>query len=256
MPVPVDADGICVSHGIRRAADACAAYVTPSHQYPLGVTLTAPRRVELLQWAHTSGAWIIEDDYDSEFRYASRPLAALQGLDTAERVVYIGTFSKTLFPSLRIGYLIVPPSLLDAVAEARAGTDRFGPSYEGPLTDFIADGHFARHLRRMRLLYQERRDALIQAVREIAPPGLVLGTSDAGMHVVGWLPDGISDRELATHTATAELETLPVFHYTLRHPQPDGLVLGFAGFSPRALRDAVQRLAMAIEQYSRQRRRP
>lgn len=249
VPVPVDADGLQVSEGVRRAPHASAAYVTPSHQYPLGVTMTAPRRLELLHWARTSNAWIIEDDYNSEFRYASRPLAALYGLDDTERVVYIGTFSKTLFPSLRIGYLVVPPSLIDIIAGARMDSERLGPSYEGPLADFIADGHFARHLRRMRLLYQERRNALVRAAQESAASHLTLAVSDAGMHVVGWLPEGLCDRTIAADAATIGLEVLPLSGHTLHHKLQGGLILGFAGFSPPALREGVKQLAAEIERH-------
>jgi GntR family transcriptional regulator/MocR family aminotransferase len=164
--IPVDAEGLCVAHGELSAPEARMAYVSPSHQYPLGVTMSLPRRMALLAWARRRGAWIAEDDYDSEFRYAGRPLAALQGLDTAGRVIYIGTFSKVLFPALRLGYMVVPAGTVEAFAAARALSDRHppGPS-QALVAEFLAEGHFARHIRRMRTLYAERQAALVSATR-------------------------------------------------------------------------------------------
>src|SRR5262249_4356701 len=146
--------------------DARLAYVAPSHQYPLGVTLSLPRRLALLDWAQRGDAWVVEDDYDSEFRYTGRPLAALQGLDRTGRVLYLGTFSKVLFPALRLGYLVVPPDLVDAFTAARAATDRQAATLtQAVVTDFIDEGHFLRHLRRMRTLYAERQEVLLRAAR-------------------------------------------------------------------------------------------
>ena len=167
VPVPVDDEGLDVATGIARCPRPRAVYVTPSHQYPLGMTMSAARRLKLLDWAHGSGAWILEDDYDSEYRYESLPIAALQGLDRDSRVVYIGTFSKVLFPALRVGYLVVPADLVRRFAAVREATDIFPPTLnQAVLADFIDQGHFARHLRRMRQLYRERRSVLVQALRE------------------------------------------------------------------------------------------
>ena len=161
VPVPVDAEGLDVSAGEALAPRARLAYVTPSHQYPLGATLSLARRLQLLNWAGRAGAWILEDDYDSEFRFAGRPLAAVQGLDTEGRVLYAGTFNKVMFPSLRLAYLVVPPALVDAFVAARALSDGCPPALtQAALADFIEQGHFAAHVRRMRAIYQERRDAL------------------------------------------------------------------------------------------------
>lgn len=152
--------------GVARAPDARLAYVTPSHQYPLGVTMSLARRLALLEWAERARAWVLEDDYDSEYRYAGRPLASLQGLDRAGRVCYIGTFSKVMFPSLRLGYLVAPPELAAAFAAARTIVDRHAPTVEqAALADFIIEGHFARHIRRMRALYAERQALLVEAAR-------------------------------------------------------------------------------------------
>jgi GntR family transcriptional regulator/MocR family aminotransferase len=249
VPVPVDESGLSIVEGVRRAPQGRVVYVTPSHQYPLGVTMTAARRLELLRWARASGAWIIEDDYDSEFRYASRPLASLQGLDDSGRVVYVGTFSKTLFPGLRIGYLVLREALVDALAAARYRANRHGSSIEqATLTDFITNGHFTRHIRRMRLLYQERRDALLQEARTIVSPHLEIGPADAGMHVVGWLSGKRSDREVAARAAAVGLEVTPLSQYAMRKSTRGGLLLGFAAFPPRALRKAMVTLATIINE--------
>ena len=167
VPVPVDGEGLDVAAGIARSPQARAAYVTPSHQYPLGMTMSASRRLQLLDWAQRSGAWIIEDDYDSEYRYESLPVAALQGLDRDSRVIYIGTFSKVLFPALRLGYIVIPADLVGRFAAVREAMDIFPPTlYQAVLADFLGEGHFGRHIRRMRLLYRERRAALVDGPPE------------------------------------------------------------------------------------------
>ncbi|GER91925.1 hypothetical protein KDW_60870 [Dictyobacter vulcani] len=165
IPVPVDEQGINVEAGRQLGPNARMAIVTPSHQFPTAVTMSLGRRLELLEWSREAQSWIVEDDYDSEYRFSGRPLQALQGLDRNGRVIYIGTFSKVLFPSLRLGYLIIPPALLPAFMAARRLIDVHTPLLEQlALTDFITEGHFARHLRKMRLLYLERRNTLVAAL--------------------------------------------------------------------------------------------
>ncbi len=165
VPVPVDHEGMNVEEIIRRGPNARAVYITPSHQYPMGSTMSAARRMLLLNWAVRTGAWIIEDDYDSEYRFGSRPIAALQGLDTDARVIYVGTFSKVLFPALRLGYVVVPKDLIPAFSAARDAADVFSATlYQALLTDFIREGHFGRHIRRMRMLYMSRRKSLVKAI--------------------------------------------------------------------------------------------
>src|SRR5919199_1055258 len=165
--VPVDSEGLDVAAGARLDPGARLIYVTPSHQFPLGMTMSLPRRLALLEWAGRAGAWVMEDDFDSEYRYEGRPIASLQGLDDDGRVVYIGTFSKFLFPSLRLGYIVAPPVLVDAFLAARAMAGRHSPSVEQAiLTDFIEEGHFGRHIRRMRTLYAERQAFLIEALEK------------------------------------------------------------------------------------------
>ena len=190
VPVPVDASGIDVSEGIRLAPDARVAVVSPSHQYPAGVTLSATRRMALLNWARSAGSWIVEDDYDSYFRYAGRPMSALQGVDRAApqqaHVIYVGTFSKTVFASLRLGFCVVPDSLVDAVVNARAVADRNSPIIDqAALAEFITAGHYERHLRRLRLICQERYQAMRLHFARVLGDQVVLSPVSAGTHVLG-----------------------------------------------------------------------
>ena len=246
--VPVDRHGLDVAAGERRAPEARLAYVSPSHQFPLGVTLSATRRLELLRWARRARAWVLEDDYDSEYRYASRPLASLQGLDEDGRVVYIGTFSKTLFPGLRLGYVVAPAGTETAFRAARAAADGHSPSHEqAVLADFIGAGHFVRHVRRTRALYLERRDALQDAVSRRLGGVVELGLAEAGMHLLGWLPLGVDDARVSAALADAGVEAPPLSRYALRPLERGGLLLGYAGFSDRALRAAVDRAAPVLE---------
>ena len=244
VPVPVDSEGLRVDVGRKRCPDARLAYLTPSHQFPLGVTLSLERRLALLAWARSANAYVIEDDYDSEFRFHGRPLAALQGLDEAGRVIYVGTFSKTLFPALRLGYLILPPGLIDTFLAARAYTDVHAPLLEQEaLADFIADGHFGRHLRHMRALYADRRATLLRALE-----GLPLEpyASDTGMHCIGWLPRGSDDVAVAEAAARHHVDVTPLSRFSLvRSPRP-GLLLGYAGVDVAAIRAGVARLARAL----------
>ena len=211
IPVRVDHDGINVGEIIRRGRDARAVYVTPSHQYPMGTTMSAARRMLLLNWAMRSGAWIIEDDYDSEYRFATRPIASLQGLDMDGRVIYVGTFSKVMFPALRLGYVVVPKDLVPAFSSARDAADIFSSTlYQAVLTDFIREGHFARHIRRMRMLYMERRRALVNAIQiQMGDMTEVIG-AEAGMHLVALLPRGINDLEVSGKAAQRGISAIPL----------------------------------------------
>ncbi len=198
VPVPVDAEGLDVEEGLRRSPSARAIYVTPSHQYPLGMTMSAARRLRLLDWASRQGAWILEDDYDSEYWFTARRPSSLHGLDADARVIYLGTFSKVLFPALRLGYVILPEDLVSAFTAAREEADICASTLtQAALTDFIREGHFARHLRRMRTLYAERRLALLAAIADRLGPDYDLLHAEAGMHLVLVLPDGLSDVVIA-----------------------------------------------------------
>jgi GntR family transcriptional regulator/MocR family aminotransferase len=245
IPVPVDEEGLDVSAGTRKARRARAALVTPSHQYPLGATLTAARRLELLDWAQASGAWIVEDDYDSEYRYESQPIAALQGLDRDGRVIYVGTFSKVLYPALRVGYLVIPRDLVDRFAAVREAMDIFPPALNpAVLADFIAEGHFARHLRRTGILYRDRRSALVDALAALGPRWRVAG-AEAGMHLVA-LGDGCDDRDISGRAARERLWAMPLSACYLGRPVRQGLVLGYGGTTAGQMPGAVERLRRVV----------
>ncbi|MFI7151637.1 PLP-dependent aminotransferase family protein [Nonomuraea sp. NPDC050022] len=247
VPVPVDADGLDIDAGNARAPHARIAYVTPSHQFPLGVTMSLHRRLALLDWARTAGTYVLEDDYDSEYRYIGDPLPSLQGLDGAGRVVYVGSFSKVLFPALRIGYLIVPDELVDAFTAGQRFAAAHVPVLEqAALTDFIADGHFARHVRRMRALYAERGAALVRAARQELDGVLSVTPADAGLHVVGWLPEDIDDREAAFRAAAYGVDVQPLSAHAQEPAKRPGLLLGHAATPEPHIVTAIHRLAASL----------
>ena len=249
-PIPVDREGIDVAALETLGPQVRAVYVTPSHQYPLGVFMSATRRGALLEWARRARAWIIEDDYDSEYRYVSRPLGALQGMeagadgDAERRVIYIGTFSKVLFPALRVGYVVVPLPLWDAFAAARDAADLFPSTlYQLALADFLADGRFVRHIRRMRGIYLGRRDALLEGLDRHCRGLLTLDNADAGLHVTTRLPAGADDVDIVRRMDRAGLSGAPLSScYIGTDPQP-GLLLGFGGSREPAIKRATRQLA-------------
>jgi GntR family transcriptional regulator/MocR family aminotransferase len=225
-------------------------YVTPSHQFPLGVTMSLSRRLELLAAAADMQAWIVEDDYDSEFRYVSRPLTALQGLDTEGRVVYVGTFSKVMFPALRIGFVIAPPSLLPALAAARqfAGTQQAALE-QMVLSDFISDGHFERHVRRMRAVYAERQQFLLDALREECEGLIDAAPAGSGMHLVGWLPPDVDDRDVSRRAAARGVDAIPLSAFAVgRGAGRPGVLLGYAHVDRPTMFSAAHRLAAAVRE--------
>jgi GntR family transcriptional regulator / MocR family aminotransferase len=247
IPSPVDSEGIVVPEINRRGRRVRVAYVTPSHQYPLGMTMSAARRMSLLQWAVRSDAWIIEDDYDSEYRFGSRPIASLQGLDVHARVIYVGTFSKVLFPSLRLGYMVVPKDLLAAFRAARDAADIFSSTlYQAVLTDFIGEGHFARHIRRMRMLYMDRRRALVSAIRSQMGEILEVIGAAAGLHLVALLPQGACDVSVSRHAAQNGISAMPLSSCYLKAPKRGGLILGYGGVSPRQIQDGIRKLRICV----------
>lgn len=248
ISVPVDRNGLAVEVGMNRAPQAKLAYVTPSHQYPLGVTMSLPRRLALLNWAREAQAYILEDDYDSEFRYVGRPLASLQGLGEADRVIYLGTFSKVLFQSLRIGYLILPPSLVESFSTVCRFVDMHSPLLEqAALAEFMTEGHYTRHLRRMRTHYAERRSALLEALHHLP---LEMDAPDAGLHCIGWLPEGVEDRAVVKAAAKHGLELWPVSHSCIEPLERQGLMLGYGSPTKEALEDGVTRLRAALREAS------
>ena len=247
VPVPVDNDGLNVVAGIKLCRKPRLVMVTPSHHYPLGVTMSASRRLQLLDWAEKVGAWIIEDDYDSEYRYGSTPISSLQGMDSNGRVIYLGTFSKVLFPSLRIGYLVIPADLVGSFAAARIAMDIAPPGFhQAVLADFIEQGHFSRHLRRMRLVYGERRSVLMESIRkELGGAVRVIG-SESGMHL-SVIMEGIRDLEIVRSAAQTNLWLAPLsFSYFSKSP-PQGFILGFGSTAPEQIPAAVRKLRSLIE---------
>ncbi|WP_338091051.1 PLP-dependent aminotransferase family protein [Shinella kummerowiae] len=225
-----------------------AVYVTPSHQFPLGVTMSMRRRLALIDWARETGGWIIEDDYDSEFRYAGPPLAAMQGMDDSGRVIYLGTFSKVLFPGLRLGYAVIPDPLLDAVMSLRSRSDRNPPTLaEAALTDLLREGHFAAHLRRARRQAQAARDALVEGLS--AAKNLSVAVPDQGLHLVAGLPASLVDTHAVDMARTAGLGVRALSSMAVTNPPKQGLVIGFSGFAPAVLQAAATRFAAAISKY-------
>ncbi|MDR6870546.1 GntR family transcriptional regulator/MocR family aminotransferase [Bosea sp. BE125] len=241
--VPVDSEGLDPVLGEALCPGARAVYVTPSHQFPLGITMTMRRRLALIDWARRNEAWIIEDDYDSEFRYAGPPLTALQGMDAAGRVAYLGTFSKVLFPGLRVGYAVVPEPLLDAVLELRARTDRHPPSLaEGALADLLNEGHFAAHLRRSRRRVHAARDALVAGLRACRAGVLDVTVPEQGLHLVAKLTSTRSDVEIVAAAKAASVGARALSSMFVTAQPQQGLVLGFSGFADGELRAAAARL--------------
>jgi GntR family transcriptional regulator/MocR family aminotransferase len=239
---------MCITPEIVRSTIARMAYVTPSHQYPLGVTMSLSRRLALLEWARRANAWILEDDYDSEFRYKGRPLAALQGLDTSGRVIYIGTFSKVLFPALRVGYMVVPPNLVDGFVAARSTIDLHPPTLgQVILTDFLDEGHFGRHIRRMRELYTVRQAALVSAAEEELKGLLEVNASEAGMYLIGWLSGELNDQRASQAAAAFGIEAPPLSTFRIEQGSSQGLLLGYTAFTESEILRGVKRLAEALE---------
>jgi GntR family transcriptional regulator/MocR family aminotransferase len=250
VPVPVDSEGLDVAAGIQRAPDARLIYVSPSHQYPTGVVMSLSRRLSLLEWAAQAGAWVLEDDYDSEFRYSGRPLSALQGLDRGGQVIYIGTFSKVLLPSLRIGYLVVPSDLVDPFITARILNDCCAPTMvQAVLTDFIIEGHFEHHLRRMRTLYAERQQVLVEAARRELAGLIDLEPCETGLHLIGWLPDHSDDTGLMQLAEARGLETRALSGTCIEPVARRGLLLGYGAVDEATIRAGVTRLARVLEEW-------
>lgn len=249
VAVAVDDEGLSVAAGRAAAPDAALAVVTPSHQFPLGVTMSLARRLELLEWAAAQGAWIVEDDYDSEYRFAGRPLAALQGLDRAGRVVYVGTFAKVLFPALRVGYVIAPSALVERFAQARAAVDGHPPiGFQPALAEFIESGAFTSHIRRTRQLYGARRSALLDALERHLAGVLRPRPSVGGMHVVATFADGaVDDRIISRLAEERGLSVQPLSaYYAGRDRARRGLLLGHAAVPDAMIEPATRALAEAL----------
>lgn len=253
VPVPVDDEGLVVDP--RRLKDARLVYVTPAHQFPMGTSMSVTRRLALLEWARCTGATIFEDDFDSEYRYCGPPMPALQGLDQHQRVVFSGSFSKVLFPSLRLAYVVLPSDLVDPFAAAISVTSRHAPLLDqAVLADFVTGGHFGRHIRRMREIYAERHAALMSSAKQELPGLLDVCSIEAGLQTVGWLRPGVSGERVAEEAAKSGVEVRPV---GLADTGPDTqhvLQLGFAAVDAKELRRGVRGLAEAIRSATKAKR--
>ena len=248
VPRPVDAEGIVID-GMRTRSSPRIIYVTPSHQFPLGVTMSLKRRKALLEFAQTRSAYILEDDYNAEFRFSGPPLPCLQGLDRAGCVIYAGTMSKILYPSLRLGYLLVPPSLADAVARLRTAIDQHSPTIDqATLARFITEGYYLSHVRRMRKIYSERRKVFIEQFNKVLSDRFTLQIADAGLHALAWFR---SEKDLSVlQRARPELgvKISPLAFFCVDAALPPALVLGFGAWSPAQIREALARLAQALKE--------
>lgn len=245
-PIPIDDEGASIT-AVRKNKKAKLLYITPSHQYPLGVTMSLNRRLELLEWARQNKTWIIEDDYDGELRYSGRPIPSLQGLDKDGLVIYCGTFSKVMFPSLRVSYFVAPPGMAPPLIKGRILTDMHSSTIiQATLADFIEDGHFLRHLRRMRKLYAERQSYLIDCVNTELKGKLEIEKSDAGMHLIGWLPPNIDDKEVAQAAWDHGVVVDALSSLALRPLRRKGLVLGYTAFNKKIICAGIRHLRMAL----------
>ena len=250
-PVPVDSEGLNLDVGRRRWAQQRPrlVYVTPAHQFPLGVTMSLRRRLSLLEWARRSRTIIFEDDYDSEYRYSGRPIPALQGLDRAAVVIFAGSFTDVLFPALRLAYLVVPADMVDIFAAAESVSTHHPPLIDQAiLCDFIREGHFARHVRRMRELYAERLSVLMESAGERLGGLLEIPVVEAGLRTVGWLQGGILAERAAQAAAKYDVEVVPLGRYAYGRARRDGIVLGFAAVDARELRRGVEQLARVLQE--------
>jgi GntR family transcriptional regulator/MocR family aminotransferase len=248
VPVPVDAEGIVVTAGLAADATAKAAYVTPSHQFPIGVTMSMSRRVALLEWARSSQSWVFEDDYDSEFRYAGPPLTALAGIG-GERVIYVGTFTKILFAGLRLAYVVLPPRAVDGVIAARAAFDRFPPRFmQDAVADLMADGTLSAHTRRMRTYYREARDVVAEVLTRAACGTLRVVVPTQGLHLIAYLRRRVPHRVVTEIKRRAGVEVKLVSETRIVHSEEDGFILGYSGYDIRELTAAAERLGRSANE--------
>jgi GntR family transcriptional regulator / MocR family aminotransferase len=251
--VPVDAEGINCDAGRRRCLPAKFAYVTPGCQFPLGVTMSLERRLAMLRWAQEVGAWIFEDDYDSQLRFDGRPLSALHSLDRSGCVIYSNSFNKMLFSALRLGFLVVPPRLVDAVTAARSIIDRF-PAVpdQAILCDFISEGHMEQHMRRMRELYATRFDALVRSARRHLEGVMEVSPMHGGLQVVGWLAQDLKEDEARRRAAERGIDSVALSWLTIDREMPPALVLGVTSADVRAIGRGMKRLGQTLRELKAQ----
>lgn len=251
--VPVDESGLVVEIGRKLEPKARLALVTPSRQYPLGMVMPFSRRTELLDWAASSKTWIVEDDYDSEFRYSGAPLPALHALDKNERTIYVGSFSKVLFPALRLGYLVVPPKMASAFTVASGIASKGPPTHlQAAVAEFIEGGHFSQHIRRMRKIYKERQDVLVTAVRDELSDMIDIVPSKSGLHLIGWLKLKIDAKVVCDLAETRGIFLTPLSDYYSQPFRQNGIMMGFASSPPEQLRESVKVLAEILNSATEQ----
>jgi GntR family transcriptional regulator/MocR family aminotransferase len=248
VPVRIDGEGMAPDAAQLREPPR-AMFVSPSHQYPTGAVMSHGRRRQLLDYAARHGVWVVEDDYDSEFRYGARPLPALQGLDEHGRVIYLGTFSKTLFPALRLAYLVLPADIAERFAQALNELYREGQTpQQRVLAHFMAEGHYSSHIRRMRSIYSARHDALMDAIDRHFGKHLPVIGGDAGLHLVLGLPPRIDDIKAMQRVARSGVTTRPLSMYSMRPaPRPRGLLLGYGAVREEEVAPNFARLAAAVQ---------
>ncbi len=247
VPIPVDDEGLVVAEGERRAPGARLVYVTPGHQFATAVSLSASRRLRLLAWAESAGGYVVEDDYDSEFRFSGRPIPALKGLDSKDRVIHLGTFNKSTFPTLRLGYMVLPDALLGDVLQFRRDVDRPPPGIaQAVLAEFIAEGHFSRHLRRTRQLYAARLSALRGAVDRHLGGVLRVPEIEAGLCTPGYFEEGLTSREGERRARAGGLRLYGLHRFCLERTDLHGLMLGFASMDEAEIEEGVRALAETL----------
>lgn len=249
--VPVDKEGLDVQAGRRLAPDARLALVSPSHQYPLGVGMSLARRLALLQWAHDADAFILEDDYDSEFRYGGAPTPALKALDGHQgRVIYVGTLSKLLAPGLRLGFLVAPEAVVDVLRKVRNGSGHRVPlSLQATAAEFIGNGHLGSHIRRSQAVYAQRRAALLAAIHNAGSERMRVASSVTGLHLLAELPDGLDDQAIAAAAHARKIGVAPLSGFFVGaqgRPRP-GLLMGFGNTRAESMQDAVETLCRLID---------
>jgi GntR family transcriptional regulator / MocR family aminotransferase len=247
IPVPVDSEGLVVSAGEKRHPAPRLVFVTPSFQCPLGSMMSLSRRFELLRFASRSKAWVLEDDHFSEYRYGTGPIASLQNLDRHEQVIYIGNFSKSIVPSLRIGYLVLPPALVEVFKMVRSSISRQPPGVDQViLAEFISEGHLEGHLRTTLRLYRERQEALVDAIGQQGHGILETAPSGTGMYLVAWLRPGVDDQAAARAAAAHGVDVIPLSAFSMRRLRRQGLVLGYSAYPVNRIRVAVEKLSEAL----------
>ena len=254
LSIPVDDNGIDVDLLTRQANNIKLVYLTPSSQFPLGSSLSPARRQALLGWATKKNVLILEDDYNGEYRFSGKPLTTMYSMAEQAQVLYLGSFSKLLFPGLRLGYIVAPKSLVQPLATLRWYFDRHSPALEqAVLSDFINEGHFSRHLRRMRTLYASRQQALVAAINQYLSGIMYASPQEIGLHLIGWLEPGIDEHDFLAAAISIDIELVPVSQFCFAGLAKPGFILGYAPYSPEEIRQSIKALGRAYLQLINQR---